>query len=65
MKADSYKLRMLMARQGVRACDIIKSSGIHPSTFTHVMNECNLRPATLGKIARALAVDVSEIMKEV
>lgn len=55
-----------MARNQMNDADIIKAAGIPRGTWQQVKNEkCKtVRPATIGKIAKGLNVDVTEIIKD-
>lgn len=64
MKADRNKLEMAMARACMDTSDIRKVSGLPCSTLNNVVVGRSVRPATLGKVAKALKVDVEEIMQE-
>lgn len=65
MKADISKLRLAMARACMNPQDLAKAAEIPPQTVNGVLRGRSVRPATIGRIARALRVDVSEIiMKE-
>ena len=64
MKADSVKLKIAMARACVNSQDLAKVAKMPPQTINGVLRERSVRPATLGRIAKALGVDVTEIMKE-
>lgn len=64
MKADTSKLRLAMARSCMNPQDLAKAAEMPPQTVNGVLRGRSVRPATLGRIARALGVDVVEIMKE-
>lgn len=64
MKADTSKLRLAMARACMNPQDLAKAAEMPPQTVNGVLRGRSVRPATLGRIARALGVDVIEIMKE-
>ena len=44
--------------------DIAKAAGMPLQTINGALRERSVRPATLGRIAKALSVDVTEIVKE-
>lgn len=62
MKANREKLRIVMARACMNPQDLAKAAEMPPQTVNGVIRERSVRPATLGRIARALGVDVTEIM---
>ncbi len=65
MKADISKLRLAMARACMNPQDLAKAAEMPPQTVNGVLRGRSVRPATIGRIARALCVDVAEIiMKE-
>lgn len=65
MKANSSALRIAMARACMNTTDLAKAAEMPRPTVNKVVTGCSVRPGTLGKIARALGVDVTEIMEEV
>lgn len=64
MKADISKLRLAMARACMNPQDLAKAAEMPPQTVNGVLRGRSVRPATIGRIARALCVDVAEIVKE-
>lgn len=64
MKADNKKLHIAMARACMNSGDLAKATEMPLPTINGVLRERSIRPATLGRIAKALDVDVTEIMKE-
>lgn len=64
MKADRNKLNLAMARACMDTADILKASALPRATLNNVMCGLSVRPATLGKVAKALNVDVEEIMQK-
>lgn len=64
MKADTNKLRLAMARACMNTQDLARAAAMPPQTVNGVLRERGVRPATLGRIAKALDVDVTEIIKE-
>lgn len=64
MKVDRKKLDILMARNCMGINDLEKA-GIPRTTFNNMNRRNNeLLPKTVGKIAKALNVDVTEIIKD-
>ena len=59
MKADRNKLELALAR----AC-MTAAAEMPRTTVNNVITGRNVRPATMGRIARALGVDVAEIIRE-
>ena len=62
MKADRQKLELAMARACIDPESLARSAEMPRPTLSNVMQGLNVRPATLGKVARALGVDVTEIL---
>ena len=64
MIADTEKLRLAMARACMNPQDLAKAAEMPPQTVNGVLRGRSVRPATLGRIAKALGVDVTEILKK-
>ena len=64
MKVDNRKVRLAMARLCMDPKDLATAADMPPQTINGALRERSIRPATLGRIAKALGVDVSEIVKE-
>lgn len=64
MKAEKAKLTLAMARACMNPQDLAKAAEMPPQTVNGVLRERSVRPATLGKIARALGVDVLDIIQQ-
>lgn len=64
MKAEINKLRLAMARACMNPQDLAKAAEMPPQTVNGVLRGRGVRPATLGRIAKALGVDPAEIVKE-
>ncbi len=62
MRADRKKIENIMARTGKRRKDL--EINIAPSTVQKLITEKEVLPDTVGRLARELGVDVTEIMKE-
>lgn len=63
MIADKQKVQIAMARACMKPSDIAKKAQIPAQTVKNAI--CGIRsvsPATMGKVARALNVDVTEIL---
>lgn len=52
-----------MARACVNANDIATKAGMPQPTVKNVLAGRSVKPRTLGRVARALGVDVSEIIE--
>ena len=64
MKADIRKLRLAMARACMNPQDLANAAEMPPQPVNGVLRGRSVRPATIGRIARVLCVDVAEIVKE-
>lgn len=60
MKADRRKIEIIMARTGKRRKDFNMTS----STVQNIIREKEVLPDTIGRLARELGVDITEILKE-
>ena len=65
MKADRKKLEIAMAQACMNSEDVQKKAGIPRPTLNNVISGRNVGPGTIGKVAKALGVDVVEILEEV
>ena len=63
MKANRKKLELAMARACMSTGDLVKKSAMPRQTVNNVIRGRDVRPATIGKIARALDVDVADILE--
>lgn len=62
MKVNRKKLDLVMARKCMNIEDIVKS-GVSRGTFNNLYrNSNNMQPKTVGKIAKALGCDITEII---
>lgn len=64
MKANRQKLTLTMARACVNTADLQKATGMPMPTVKNVMTGRSVLPATIGKVAKALGVDVTEILED-
>lgn len=63
MKVDRKKLELAMARACMNTENLARAAEMPRPTVNNVITGRNVRPGTLGKIARALGVDVTEILE--
>ena len=61
MRADRKKIELIMARTGKKRKDL--EVNIALSTVQNIIREKEVLPDTLGKLARELGVDVTDILK--
>ena len=64
MKVNKKALLLAMARACVGRKEISEKAGMPEMTVKNVLDGRSVRPATLGKVARALGVDPLEIMEQ-
>lgn len=64
MKADKKKLKLAMARACMNSKNLPEAARIPTSTVANVIMGKNVRPATLGRVAKALGIDVAEILDQ-
>lgn len=62
MKVDKKKLEILMARACMSTAELTEKSNMPRPTVNNAITGKSVRPETAGKIARALGVDVTEII---
>ena len=62
MRADKVKLRLAMARACMNTAELTKAADMPRPTVTKVITGQSVSPKTIGCIAKALGVDVTEIM---
>lgn len=63
MKANRCKLELALARACMTPDALAKTAKMPRPTVNNAITGRSVRPATLGRIARALNVDVSEIIE--
>jgi transcriptional regulator with XRE-family HTH domain len=65
MKVDCIKLNLALAKSCLSMTELSKLSGINKVTLTRIRKERQEpKPKTVGKIAKALNVDVTELIEE-
>lgn len=63
MKVNRYKLELAMARACMTSADLPKAAEMPMGTVQNAIVGKGVRPATVGKIAKALGVDPVEIIE--
>jgi len=61
MKINKQKLRLAMATACMNPYDLCKAVNIQYQTYRRILAGNNCKPATVGKIAKALNVPVDQI----
>lgn len=64
MKLDKKKVFLFMARRRFTQRDLADKVGCARQTLYRLENGGECRPELLGRIAKALGVDVTEIMED-
>ena len=64
MKINKEKLLLFMARQAMNPYGLCEKAEICYASYRRIVSGTICKPATAGKIARALGVDVTEIIQE-
>ncbi len=62
MKIDKGKLIVSMARAQLCRSEVAEKAGLSVNTLSGALSRGSCKPATVGKIAQALGVDVTEII---
>lgn len=62
MIVNKRKLYIAMARACMNAADVQKKTGMPRPTLNNAISGKDVRTATVGRIAKALGVDVTEII---
>lgn len=62
MKIDNQKLDLLLARRCMSLRDLRK--GTSPQTLTRIRRGESIKPVTVGRIAKALDCDPTDIIQE-
>ena len=64
MNANREKLTLAMARACVNPADVAKKADMPLQTVNRALLGRVIRPATMGRIAKALGVDPAELIQE-
>ena len=63
MNANAKKLELALANACMNPYDLCREINIQYQTYNRMMKGANVKPATIGKIAKALNVTVQEIIE--
>lgn len=63
MTLNREKVDIILARKGVTVSALCKNAGFSRNRFYTVMNIKKISPMTAGRVAKALGVDVTEIIE--
>ena len=64
MKLDKTKINLLMAVKELSVTEIARRCGKTKQRVSCIFNSINVAPKTAGMIAKALEVDVTEIIEQ-
>lgn len=64
MKANKKKLELAMASACMNTEDLQRESNMPRPTINKVISGRNVRLGTIGRVAKALGVDVTEILED-
>lgn len=64
MTIDRSKVDFILANKCTTISDLCKFAGVSRARFYTIMNSKRITPKTAGKIAKALGVDVTEIIED-
>jgi DNA-binding Xre family transcriptional regulator len=62
MKVDNSRLDIVLAKKRL-SLTRLRGNGVSPQTVTKMRKNEDVLPATVGKLAKALGVSVTEIIK--
>lgn len=63
MQVDNHKLDLILARRR-KSLQELRGEGLSPQTLTRIRRGEDVKPKSIGTLAEALGVDVSEIIRE-
>lgn len=63
MRIDNKRLNLELARN-CKTLSALRGEGVSPGTLTRIRNGVDVKPATVGKIAKALGVDPAELIEK-
>ena len=63
MKVDNRRLDVVLAKKRLSLTNL-RGSGVSPQTLTKIRKSEDVLPATVGRLAEALGVDVTEIAEQ-
>ena len=64
MRIDREKVDLILAEKLMTTQDMAENIGISVQCVRQNLNRQNVRPTTAGRVAKALGVDVTEILKD-
>ena len=64
MNISKEKFMLAMARAKASREELAVKTGLNPVSITNLLGRGKCKPATAGKLAEALGVDVTEILED-
>ena len=64
LEISKRKIKVLMAQQGLTTKDLAAKMNAQPNNVSTILTRGTCRPETAARIANALGVSVTEIVKE-
>ncbi len=64
MRANTEKIQLARARACMSSNQLHEATGMPRGTYLNVITGKGVRPETLGLVAKALGVDVTELLEE-
>lgn len=64
MRADRKKLELAMARACMNTEDLCTKTAMPRPTLNNIIVGKSVRPGTIGRVAKALQIDVTEILAD-
>ncbi|MFA9379138.1 MAG: helix-turn-helix domain-containing protein [Lachnotalea sp.] len=64
MRINNSKLQIALATACMNPYDLCKGIGIQYQTYRRISNGANCKPATVGKIAKALELPVEDLIQK-
>ena len=59
MKVNKKKIELILARKEMTVSDVLKENIITKGTYFNILKGLGARPSSVGKLAKALGVDVT------
>ena len=63
MKISKSKVELIMARNCLEMRELVNTSGLAKITVQRMLAGKDVKPVTIGKIAKALEIDVQDIVE--
>lgn len=63
MKIIKRKLELALASNCMNPYELCKKANIQHQTYRRIISDCECKPATVGKIAKALNVKVEDLVE--